>query len=250
MQPMIPCRQRLPIKRAGISLAVVLVVTVAGCRFMPFCIDCDSYSPEDLLELHQYVLIGRVESIDTIAYLGRVAYFGEEEDYLVLQYVLSPKEVFKGKEGEAYVKLWYAAGHRVRDGRWFAPDMKLGDLSLVYGNEIQNGETRIDLLEPTIYSSVESIRALMAGDTTGRPNDNSREADSALALLVLQSGQLQSALEDRESVCPVIHATDQSMHTSWEYSREHIAYCDRDLQIGFMVTSEEYLEKLRDLATN
>jgi len=231
---------------AVLSFGIVLML--AGCRFVPFCLDADSYSPEYMIEHHQYVFIGCVESIDTVAYLGRVAYFSAENDVFVLQYLLSPKELFKNQGGSACAKLWYVARSRLRDGMRSGPRINLGDTILVYGNEIHGGARVLELLEPTIYSSVESITGLLAGDTTASPNDNSREADSTLACLVLRSTELQAALDHRESTCPIIHTTDQSMHTSREYSREHIAYCDRKLSIGFLVTSDEYLEELRDAA--
>ncbi len=228
--------------------AIVLAITSAGWRCIPLCLDTDSRSPRDLVASNDHVCLALVQSTDTLARMGVIDKLGADYESILLEYRLSPVEVFKGCKGVDILRLWYQADRQTRSDWWNAPEMQPGDTTLVYGNTLRSTDNIIKVLKPSAGAHLEELIALMDSKTPKNISWTTRTEDSTKALRLLESSELKYARSSAGVRDPIIYATDAGMLTADEFHHGYIGYCDRRLRTGFLVTSKEYLEKLRDIA--
>jgi hypothetical protein len=180
--------------------------------------------------------------------MGVIDKMGANYESILLEYRLFPVEVFKGCKEVDTLRLWYQADRQTGSDWWNAPEMQPGDTALVYGNTLKSTDNIIMVLKPSAGAHLEELTALMDGKAPTVVSWTTRAIDSTKAFRLLESSELKYARSSAGARDPIIYATDAGMLTSDEFHDGYIGYCDRRLRAGFLVTSREYLDKLRDIA--
>ena len=222
-------------------LSSALVVSCTG----DFCGDIWNKSPTELLNQNEYVLLARIDKIDTLLVLGPIDCRDIPSYFDVLGYTYSSLITLQLQEETAPRYLWVCDERRT--SRPASSTFKAGDTILIYGNRIKAANELFMILSP--MTSQDGLRRILAGQST-RSTWATRAADSTLALAIDSAdvlGQLFAESQRRGEI--VLYCPELYCLTMEDFHEGKLCYYD-SANVGHSVTSEQYLKRLREVSSH
>jgi len=205
------------------------------------CGDLWDKSPSKLLEENDFAALSELKRIDTLMNFGKYKYYSGESEVFVIDYTFEVSKSIKNpKENESF-SLWKIERRDYPDSFKTGFRFGTGEKSLIFGNEIQSGDSLFLILNT--FSRVTLLSDLFRGETISESWDN-RITDSSLAFNIKNSSIMQNILKQKiESGKTCIYCTDYSYITPDRFWQGKMCYYDSSGQ-AHSVTSKEYFEEL------
>jgi hypothetical protein len=228
--------------------AIVIIACahfVESCGFL--CTDAN-LSPQDLIEDNDYVIVGTLVSVDTLADLGFLQYLSSEERAYIIEYTFEPMEIFKGDTGTSLIYFWCCISIRLMDGYYNAPECDSA-IQLIYGNEILDSDSLIHIYTPNLVWKGDVL--VLRDWITGKPPETqwaSATGDSTLMARIMESTHLEPILTDRNQKGRVIYGTEEGYYTHYSFCSNDLVYCNHLWSFPKFVDPSSYVKKLRSLS--
>lgn len=223
---------------------ISIIITIAGCSLY-LCVYADDSSPKELWMLNDYILIGRLASVDTLEYLGAIEHFDEINDFYVLEYSFVPVNIIKGSIDSENIQLWYCYQIRKEDGYDNNLAISLSDELLIYGSQIESTDYLYRILKPGVAAELPSLDSVFLNLNPGERWNYWRD-DSVVGTKIMESEVLRLHFKMKS---PIIYCTEYLMHTFDGFRGNEITYCDKSGFIFHRDSKKEYIDKLHALTT-
>lgn len=231
----------------GVAVSITLCTyLLSGCAFL--CSAPGDMHPAALLEENDFVLLGKLASVDTLASIGTVVWILDDYEAYIVEYTYYPEDVIKGEADSRPVYLWITVLDEAEGDRSSAPSVSDTSLELVYGNKLRNWADIISVQYTESTASLAELRG-SSFDSSSPRQWNSWKCDSAIAAWLQTADGLKKELSDRLKTGSVIYGTDAQYRTHDSYVRYgSLDICDWRYFFEYNVTSAQYVEWLKDLA--
>lgn len=223
----------------------ILVFLNSGCALLG-CIEIGSKSPRQLLDDNEIVVLGSLESFDTLIPIGNFERFGNDYEVYVLEYCFKVEESFSETLEGQLIYLWFI-GIKNEDFTNFlsSPRNEAQDI-LIYGNKIESRTDIPKIMQSVTLESLSSIESAFNGSNIDIWN--TIDFDTAVYEQIISHERLDTLLSVRIESGIVIYATD-NYYTHSEFNENDIDYCDISLPFDVNVTKEKYIVRLREFSS-
>lgn len=219
---------------------------VLGCSGKTLYTEMSVLTPAELLEGNDYVAACELTSAEEIAQLGMISFMDRDYDYYLMEYVFAPREMFKPKEGDSLIFLWYLSGFcRQTGGRGdleVAPPL----LTLVYGSRMPSPDSVIYVITPWIKCSMEQFLTMHEQGQVGRFQVDELDHQIVDRLSALEG--LEERFGDDNSRGTVIYASDFLYGTHISFEKGKLTCGRPGTEEYRSLSSAEYLDELRKLS--
>lgn len=215
-------------------------------------LDCDEYtsrSPESLLKENDYVMLGDFVGLNILNHLGIVEYLATDSEFMIVEYQFRPKKIYKTKNGRSPEIFFLWIPEHIDQSNNYSSIMELKKLQsyLIYGNMLKpNKDELINLIRPlTHYENL--IELLQGKKIPYHERWNSVQADSLIALRIMELDTLNIILDQRNLQGTVLYGTDRGLQTFSSYKYGALCFYDEKAKKYREVKSIEYLKSLEEI---
>ena len=237
----------------SLILFVFVLLCLASCNdeYVVDCYNAFDLPPAEMLEQNEYVFVGTVETVNTIASLGEVDVVGLTIAYYLTEYAICPLQTVQSPTKDSIIFFWYITGVN-HSGRHWRSGLPVAGLSfeLIAGNRINAPDDNIKVLSTEVSDSISVFLDVSAGVRSSEDLSIISDGNLILAQRLKANEYLSGRLRECQASGPVIHGTEFSCQTMESFRDTWIYYCDSTVtdNIARKLTAGEYLQELLHLA--